>query len=475
MKFKSAAAAALLVITTLLLAGCSSGGLSGGAGKSEPIQASGVIEVEQVSLAAELPGRIAAIRVEEGDPVTAGDLLVSLEDDLLRAQQAQAQAASQAATAQLDSAEAGLEAAQAYLESAQLSQEAAQLSLQLTLAQASQTSGNARVADWNQAAPDQFDLPTWYFEIPENIQAAQNQVDQTWDSYLEEMENYRKVVQDLGGEEFQAAEGSLANALAAYQIAQDLKDRPAGYTGRQAIRDVIDAVFDEAEADLEAAQDAFDQLLSDPENEEILDARARLTVARERYDLARDHLAAQYRGSFSLEIQLAENAVSQAEAGVRQAEAQLSVANTTKASASSALEGAQAALDLITLQLEKTQLLSPISGVVLTRSAQPGEVIGAGYTLLTIGDLSQLTVTVYLPEDRYGQISLGDKAELAVDSSPEETFPATVIWISDQAEYTPRNVQTQEERQNTVYAVKLAIQPSASLKPGMPADVVFTP
>ena len=102
--------------------------------------------------------------------------------------------------------------------------------------------------------------------------------------------------------------------------------------------------------------------------------------------------------------------------------------------------------------------------------------IGAGFTALTIGDLADLTVTVYLPEDRYGQVDLGDLADLSVDSFPDQSFEAIVIYISDQAEYTPRNVQTQEERQNTVYAVKLRVTNTDSiLKPGMPADVLFHP
>ncbi len=119
---------------------------------------------------------------------------------------------------------------------------------------------------------------------------------------------------------------------------------------------------------------------------------------------------------------------------------------------------------------------SPISGVVLTRTIEPGEVIQAGLTTLVVGELDQLTVTVYLSEDRYGQVNLGDAAELSIDSFPDILFNAEVTRISDQAEYTPRNVQTQEERQNTVYAVKLSVpNPDGKLKPGMPADVVFLP
>jgi HlyD family secretion protein len=110
----------------------------------------------------------------------------------------------------------------------------------------------------------------------------------------------------------------------------------------------------------------------------------------------------------------------------------------------------------------------------MTRNAQPGSVFNAGATLLTLTRLDELTITVYVPEDRVGEVSLGQAAEVAVDSFPGVTFKATVIYISDQAEFTPRNVQTVAGRKNTVFAVKLTLKDtSGKLKPGMPADVTF--
>jgi len=115
-----------------------------------------------------------------------------------------------------------------------------------------------------------------------------------------------------------------------------------------------------------------------------------------------------------------------------------------------------------------------VAGVVMTRNVEPGELVQPGLTALTIGQLDELTVTVYIPENRYGQLSLGDEATVTVDSFPNETFAATVVRIADQAEFTPRNVQTSEERQTTVYAVEFAVTDKAvPLKPGMPADVRF--
>ena len=86
-----------------------------------------------------------------------------------------------------------------------------------------------------------------------------------------------------------------------------------------------------------------------------------------------------------------------------------------------------------------------------------------------------MTITVYLPENQYGRVRIGDHANVEVDSFPDEVFAAEVVRIADEAEFTPRNVQTEEERQTTVYAIELRLTSgTGQLKPGMPADVVFT-
>jgi HlyD family secretion protein len=115
-----------------------------------------------------------------------------------------------------------------------------------------------------------------------------------------------------------------------------------------------------------------------------------------------------------------------------------------------------------------------MDGVILTRNAEPGEFVQPGAVAFALADLTDITITVYVPEDRYGQISLGQQAQVTVDSYPGEAFTAEVIHIADQAEFTPRNVQTVEGRSSTVYAIKLSVDNSGGkLKIGMPADVTF--
>jgi HlyD family secretion protein len=163
-----------------------------------------------------------------------------------------------------------------------------------------------------------------------------------------------------------------------------------------------------------------------------------------------------------------------AEAQVTAAQAQLKAAQAYQRAALAQVDAAQAALDTLDVQIGKLTILSPVDGVVLTRVIEPGEIALTSATLLVLGLEDDMTITVYVPEDRYGQITLGQEASVRVDSFPGVSFKARVIHISDKAEFTPRNVQTVEGRKNTVFAIRLQIvDPDERLKAGMPADVTF--
>jgi HlyD family secretion protein len=218
--------------------------------------------------------------------------------------------------------------------------------------------------------------------------------------------------------------------------------------------------FDAAQAELHAAQEAYNSMLTSATSRDVLEARARVAVARSRYDAALDLLNGLQTGENSLQVMAAQNGLAQAETAVSQAEA--------------GLAQAQAALKSVDIQIARATITSPIDGILLTRNLEVGETVSPGSTLMTIGQLDEVELVVYIPEDRYGEINLGDKVEIRVDSFPGETFNGTVAHISDQAEFTPRNVQTIEGRRATVYAVKLLVpNPNLKLKPGMPADVTF--
>jgi HlyD family secretion protein len=136
---------------------------------------------------------------------------------------------------------------------------------------------------------------------------------------------------------------------------------------------------------------------------------------------------------------------------------------------------AGSAISALESQIEKLTLRSPIAGLVTSRSVHEGEAAIAGATLLSVANLDEVKLTVYIPEDELGRVYLGQQVEVQVDSFPGRVFTGTVSYISQQAEFTPRNVQTEEERVNMVFAVRVRLpNPDHLLKPGMPADAVIS-
>jgi len=129
---------------------------------------------------------------------------------------------------------------------------------------------------------------------------------------------------------------------------------------------------------------------------------------------------------------------------------------------------------MLDAQIDKLTLTAPWDGIVLTRSIEPGSTALPGSTLLEIGRLDRLELTVYLPEDEFGRVPPRQPASVSVDAYPDRTFNGVVLRLADEAEFTPTNVQTKEDRTRLVYAVTISLEnPDLSLKPGMIADVTF--
>jgi HlyD family secretion protein len=142
--------------------------------------------------------------------------------------------------------------------------------------------------------------------------------------------------------------------------------------------------------------------------------------------------------------------------------------------ASGDLNAARSQRDLLDEILENEYLISPINGKVLLRSAEPGEVAKSGQAVLTVINDSDLEIKVYIPEKHLGQIKIGQEIGIAIDSYENETFPGVIVSIADKAEFTPKNIQTKEERVKTVYSVKVSSgNHGGILKPGMPCDVII--
>ncbi|HAX71869.1 MAG TPA: hypothetical protein DCY14_19810, partial [Anaerolineae bacterium] len=248
-------------------------------------------------------------------------------------------------------------------------------------------------------------------------------------------------------------EQDLAEARAAFVIAEQVKEQASNASDSGGLNEAAQDYYDEALSNLDDAEEAYNDLMNNDEAEDLEYARGQVLVARQRYDAAYARLLTLQTGEQSPSVIAAAKALDQAESALAQAEASLA---------------------LVDAQIAKLTVNAPMNGVVLTRNVEPGEFVQPGATTLTIGNINELTITVYIPEDRYGEISLGQSATLTADSFPDVTFDATVIQIADKAEFTPRNVQTVEGRSSTVFAIKLSVQdPDGMLKIGMPADVVF--
>lgn len=402
------------------------------------LTASGTIEAVTVVISPEIGGRIAEVYVEEGQTVRAGDPLFRLDDTLLQAQRAVAAA--------------NLNVAQAAAETAQAALEAARANYDLTLNAVRLEAATNRTADWNNAFAASISQA-------DEIAAAQAEVEAAAQARATAQKALDSALAAPEAANFTAAETRLLQARAAFAVAQDVLRR-ANLSPNTDLRNAAQQAFDAAKTELDDAQAAYDDLKESDAARLVLEARAALAVAEERYQLAQDRLLLLQTGLYSPRLTAAQAAVRQAEAAARQA--QLAVVQ------------AEANLALVDAQLAKLTVSAPADGVILTRSIQPGEVVSPGTAALKLGRLDNLTITVYVPEDRYGQLSLGQAASVKVNSFPGETFEAVIIHIADQAEFTPRNVQTVEGRSSTVYAIRLRVQdPEGKLKPGMPADVTF--
>lgn len=407
------------------------------------IAASGFIEAVEVEISTETGGRAKAIHVHEGDEVSAGQTLVELDTDLLAAQERQAQAVLAKARAQLAQLQAGarveqIRQAEVAVEQAQTSRDAAEQAL-----------GDAIAARDNpQALQLQIDAAR-----AQHV-SAQHQVEQAQASVRALEEQYtllQRTVEDLrGGMDVSfllPTGGVFKKHIKTNRMVMDLNQQwnELGQNLWQAntALSMVQVNYDTAKqklADLQAQRE-------NPQaaNWQVVAAEAQLDVADEAVRVAEARLTLARAGATAQQLAVAE-------AGVQQA---------------------QAALNTLDVQLAKMTLKSPLPGWVVEQLIHEGELAAPGSTMLTLANLNEVTLTIYVAEDEIGKVSIGQPVAVSVDSYPERSFAGAVSYISFEAEFTPKNVQTKEERVNTVFAVKVRLpNPDHALKPGMPADAV---
>ncbi len=391
-------------------------------GQAEPeeeqeLVVSGSIEGEEVTIVSEFGGRIISLNVDEGSQVEVDQVLVELDTSLLQAQIAQAEAAVTAAEANLANVRAGTHpaevmAAQAALRQAIAGRSAAETAWQDTVA----VLGNPQEIDAQIVeARAALELASVQIEQAE-AQLATVKVER--DRYRAQGSMEEKWLYVIHNYQVEAAQAAIDAARANRRGAEDtlsaleaLRDNPLAVVSQV---HMAEAQYKVAVAGVAVARAKLDELKAGPTPEEVAVAEAQVVQA-------------------------------------------------------------QAAVSALETQIEKMTLRSPIAGLVTSRSAHEGEAAIAGATLLSVANLDEVKLTVYIPEDELGRVYLGQEVEVRVDSFPGRVFVGTVSYISQQAEFTPRNVQTEKERVNMVFAVRVRLpNPDHLLKPGMPADAVVS-
>ncbi len=420
--------------------------LGQGNGNSSALTASGTIEGTQVVIAPELGGRVREVMVQEGEVVEAGQTLVRFDDSLLQAQLSQAQAALHLAQANYDLAAKGPtdEQRRLAIASAEMELTTARQALQALYDNSGLTESQL---EQSIAAIDKSRDKAQQYLDNVNTEADPSDIDAAWASVV--------IAQD-----------KLEDALEDFEP-YEKKDQS----------NLTRAIF---QAQVASAQKQYDSMVERYNNLVGTANQYELALARSEVSLAEAKLADAKRQYEELQEGIDPDSLALAQAHLNTAEANLAVAKADPspeqlAAAQAQVEVAQGAMEVIEAQIAKLVINAPMDGVVLTRTAEPGEVLVPGAPLLSLLRLDDLTITVYVPEDRYGTIKLRQTASVTVDSYPSEAFEATVIRIADQAEFTPRNVQTEAGRRTTVFAVELSVtNPEGKLKPGMPADVDFS-
>ena len=241
-------------------------------------------------------------------------------------------------------------------------------------------------------------------------------------------------------QEIALAEASVQRALADEQYSKIELERYRQLLESTAISqgeyDRAKAQYDRALALLNETQENLKLVKEGPRREQIEQARAAVAEAQQRYELVRNGPRKE---------------------SIEQARARL--------------EQTRAALGLAETRLGYAIVICPLSGIVLSEHVEAGEYVAPGTPVITVGDLEHVWLRAYINETDLGRIKLGRRVRLTADTYPGKVYDGTLSFIASEAEFTPKNVQTQQERVKLVYRVKIDVaNPDMELKPGMPAD-----
>ena len=482
-----------------------------------PLEASGVIEARRVALASELGGKVVEVLVEEGQSVTAGQPLVRLDDSTFLIQRDQAEATLRVAQANLALLQAGatgdqIDAAEALLAQAEANLRMAEASLDSFTPGARPEEIAAIHASLDQARVRYYEMSvSLTTDQIEKVRTAMTTAENNLSEATARRDDLTQSSHNLAYM-IAAADATIADAQAAVSTAQQVYEAVMDESQPNYLQiELARLNWEAAQANVVQAQARLDGLQNEPDTttEALSAAEATLQDTQQQVDAAKTAYeglttglsAAQLEAAWAevqrLQAQLAAfgvagpNPLASVETLLAQIETAKAARDLAAANLASLTNGArpeqldatqaqvdaaQAQLDILDLQIEKLTLTAPWAGVVLSRNAEVGQMALPGGTLLEIGQLDRLELTVYLPEERFGIVSLNQPVSLRVDAYPDRSFGGTVLRLADEAEFTPTHVQTREDRTRLVYAIKIGLDnPDLALKPGMIADVEFRP
>jgi HlyD family secretion protein len=430
MKERRELLSAPLVALTLLLAAASC--VNSSSSRLSPQQeteltASGVIAIEEISLSTAHGGRVAALPVQLGDRVVSGQVLVELDRSLLDNKVAVARAAVDAAKANLGALRAGPRPTEIELARAR------QAAAEQAVAVATQHLADARLL---LDQPQELDLQVNVVQL--QAEAAGHRVDAAT---------------------FEVRAAEAAKDVEGY-LRQQSSDWPYPTTPPAVPGELQSATYLwwQAWAGLSAAQAEQNHLES-----LVTHYRA---VRGYPYELQGEVSAA------SAELARAQAAVHAAQAALRAL--QEGASDEQVAAATRRVEQAEAFLNALLAQRAELTVRAPSDGIVLAIAVQVGEVAAPGASLVSLAEPVQARMRVYVPENRLGDVAVGQDVLIELDAFPGRALAGRVAYVSSQAEYTPRNVVTEEERSNTVYAVDVMLpNEEGFLKAGMSGDVRF--
>ena len=321
-----------------------------------------------------------------------------------------------------------------------------------------------------------------------------------------------RVLERLVSEGESVESGQLVARLESFDLVQEVALRKAEVQAAQASLNELEAGFRteeiaQAEATMEKAQFKLDELLSGSRPQEIAAAEASVlsaqanssylkieferrnklltsnTIAQKEFDRAKTEYERALAGLHEAQENLKlvregprKEEIDQARAALNEARQHYFMMKNgpreeTIDQAGARLEQAKAALALAEIRLSYSTISAPFAGLVLSENIEPGEYVAPGTPIVTIGDIKNVWLRAYINQTDLGRVKPGQMVHVTTDTYPEKIYEGSISFISSEAEFTPKNVQTQKERVKLVYRIKIDIpNPDMELKPGMPAD-----